>query len=189
MVAAVVALVSCSPPEAPTARRSAMNPSKAALITAKSFAKGDNTETVLAAMGEPDASREGDGGITVWNYQFSTVVFRRGNVSGWNDVSDNLRTSGAGESGENMVSMNRGSEPAGPHAIAVPSGIVGATASPGAPVISGVTSSSIQVVESYRRADGTAVPRHVRTTPDASRSNNFSTSGNINPWTRKRGYR
>lgn len=137
-------------------------------------------------MGEPDSSRDGDGGVVVWSYRFSTVVFRRGKVSGWNNVSDNLRTLGAGESGENLVRENRNIHTAGAD---VPSGIVSVTPSPGSARASGATNSSVQTVESYRRADGTVVPRHVRTMSDRSRSNNFSTQGNVNPYTSRRGYR
>lgn len=189
MIAATALLVSCSAPEVPTARQSISTALRLAPGTAKPFAKGEGFETVRAAMGEPDASQDRDGGVTIWNYQFSTVIFRRGKVFGWNNVSDNLRTSGAGESGENMVRANRGEGAGESQTIAVPGGIIGRTSFAGAPPAYGATSSSIQTVESYRRADGTVVPRHVRTTSDGSRSNNFSTQGNVNPYTSRRGYR
>lgn len=42
-------------------------------------------------------------------------------------------------------------------------------------------------VKSYTKKDGTYVFSHRRTTPDSSRMNNWSTKGNINPYTGKRG--
>lgn len=38
-------------------------------------------------------------------------------------------------------------------------------------------------VEGHYRKDGVYVPPHYRTTPDASRGNNWSSQGNINPHT------
>lgn len=43
-------------------------------------------------------------------------------------------------------------------------------------------------VKGYHRRDGTYVQPHYRTTPDRSRYNNWSTKGNVNPYTGKRGY-
>ncbi|GED32380.1 hypothetical protein P9G84_13725 [Brevibacillus centrosporus] len=42
-------------------------------------------------------------------------------------------------------------------------------------------------VDSYYRSDGTYVPGHYRTSPDDDRCNNWSASGNINPYTGERG--
>lgn len=42
-------------------------------------------------------------------------------------------------------------------------------------------------VDGYMRKDGTYVPPHYRTTPDDSRMNNWSTQGNVNPYTGERG--
>jgi hypothetical protein len=44
-------------------------------------------------------------------------------------------------------------------------------------------------VHGYTRSDGTYVQGYRRTLPDASRSNNYSSWGNINPYTGRRGSR
>lgn len=38
-------------------------------------------------------------------------------------------------------------------------------------------------VRPYTRSDGTYVPGHFQTNPDGSRANNWSSQGNINPYT------
>ena len=45
-----------------------------------------------------------------------------------------------------------------------------------------------QAVRGYFRSDGTYVAPHYRSSPDRSRSNNFSSQGNVNPYTGQRGY-
>lgn len=42
-------------------------------------------------------------------------------------------------------------------------------------------------VRPYLRSDGTYVQPHFRTTPDSSRLNNWSTRGNVNPFTGRPG--
>jgi hypothetical protein len=42
-------------------------------------------------------------------------------------------------------------------------------------------------VHSYIRKDGTYVQGYHRTTPNSSRYDNYSTKGNMNPWTGKAG--
>lgn len=42
-------------------------------------------------------------------------------------------------------------------------------------------------VNAYTKTDGTLVPSHYRTTPDQTVNNNFTTIGNINPYTGKAG--
>lgn len=153
----------------------------------KPFSRGDIFEAARAAMGEPDSLRERDAGMTIWNYGFSTVVFRHGKVSGWNNVSRNLRTWGSGETGENMVDRNGESRSEGSRSASGPAGIVGISNASG--VGSGATSPSTQRVESHYRSDGTFVPSYIRTRADIIRSNNFSAQGNVNPITGKRGYR
>ncbi|MFZ5474179.1 MAG: hypothetical protein ACOZBV_09615 [Pseudomonadota bacterium] len=44
-----------------------------------------------------------------------------------------------------------------------------------------------QYVRGHVRRDGTYVPPHYRTQPDSSRLNNYSTQGNVNPYTGQRG--
>ena len=42
-------------------------------------------------------------------------------------------------------------------------------------------------VQGYTRQDGTYVPPHHRTAPDNNRFNNYSTQGNVNPYTGQMG--
>lgn len=42
-------------------------------------------------------------------------------------------------------------------------------------------------VDGYTRRDGTYVAPHQRTNPDSSRLNNYSTEGNVNPYTGQAG--
>lgn len=42
-------------------------------------------------------------------------------------------------------------------------------------------------VKGYTKKDGTYVAPHSRTTPDKSKQNNYSTKGNMNPHTGKKG--
>ena len=44
-------------------------------------------------------------------------------------------------------------------------------------------------VSGYYRSDGTYVKPHYRSSPDSYRNNNWSTSGNTNPYTGKSGTR
>ena len=42
-------------------------------------------------------------------------------------------------------------------------------------------------VQGYQRSDGTYVQPHYRSDPDSSTANNWSTKGNVNPYTGKEG--
>ena len=44
-------------------------------------------------------------------------------------------------------------------------------------------------VNGYYKSNGTYVQGHYRSSPDSSRNNNWSTSGNTNPYTGKKGTR
>ena len=44
-------------------------------------------------------------------------------------------------------------------------------------------------VRSYFKRDGTFVPTHIRTLPNTSTWDNYSTRGNVNPYNGKKGYR
>lgn len=50
------------------------------------------------------------------------------------------------------------------------------------------TSSSTTRVRTYTTKGGSSVPTHNRTTADSSWANNWSTRGNVNPETSKKGY-
>ena len=53
----------------------------------------------------------------------------------------------------------------------------------------GVADAQAQVrVKGYTRKDGTYVAPHYRSTPNSSRYDNYSTKGNYNPYTGKKGY-
>jgi hypothetical protein len=61
--------------------------------------------------------------------------------------------------------------------------------STGSKATSGTTTSkgSETSVRGYTRKDGTYVAPHQRTTPDGTKGNNWSTKGNVNPYTGKPG--
>src|SRR4030095_5529277 len=61
--------------------------------------------------------------------------------------------------------------------------------STGSKATSGTTTSkgSETRVGGYTRKDGTYVAPHQRTTPDGTKGNNWSTKGNVNPYTGKPG--
>lgn len=44
-----------------------------------------------------------------------------------------------------------------------------------------------QHVKGYTRSDGTYVAPHIRSSPNNTQSDNYSTKGNINPYTGKQG--
>ena len=49
------------------------------------------------------------------------------------------------------------------------------------------TSGSFHYVQGYTRSDGTYVPGYYATNPNSTKLDNYSTKGNINPWTGKPG--
>ncbi len=53
--------------------------------------------------------------------------------------------------------------------------------------LSFVAEAGTTYVQPYVRSDGTYVQPHFRTTPDSSRLNNWSTRGNVNPFTGRPG--
>lgn len=56
-------------------------------------------------------------------------------------------------------------------------------------ILIGVANAASQVrVKGYTRKDGTYVAPHYRSTPNSSRYDNYSTKGNYNPYTGKKGY-
>lgn len=52
-----------------------------------------------------------------------------------------------------------------------------------------LTAYADQWVNGYLRSDGTYVQGHFRSSPDQWKFDNYSSSGNINPYTGRRGYR
>lgn len=55
-------------------------------------------------------------------------------------------------------------------------------------IFTGVTLAKDVYVEGYTRSDGTAVKGHYRSAPNSTINDNFSTEGNINPYTGKKGW-
>jgi hypothetical protein len=135
-------------------------------------------------MGRPDGERTSEG-MPLWSYGFSRVKFRDGRVAGWEDHDHNLRTRGAGDTRvtkEEPLSRpleGGGSVPAG----AIVHGVSGGSRG------SGHTNPEVQHVGGYQRSDGTQVGGYIRTRANASGSDNFSSRGNVNPFTRERGSR
>lgn len=52
-----------------------------------------------------------------------------------------------------------------------------------------VSAQSSTYVNGYYKSDGTYVQGHYKTTPDRTNTNNYSTQGNINPYTSQSGTR
>jgi hypothetical protein len=53
--------------------------------------------------------------------------------------------------------------------------------------MAGGASAKDQVVGGYTKKDGTYVAPHVQTSPNATKVDNYSTKGNVNPYTGKEG--
>ncbi len=140
---------------------------------------------VAAVMGDPDDSHEKSDGRLVWYYRGSAVTFKRGKVAEWADFSKCLKTRGRGDA--RLVSTDA-SEEGDSRGGGVPAGLVGVGSSP-ASRGSGATNPSIEYVESHSRSDGRRVQGYYRTRGDSSSTNNFSSRGNVNPMTGRRGYR
>ena len=56
-------------------------------------------------------------------------------------------------------------------------------------MIAGTSFAGDVYVRGHYRSDGTYVQPHYRTAPDSNPFNNYSSRGNINPYTGKRGYK
>lgn len=136
-------------------------------------------------MGSPDNLLEKSNGSLVWYYRSSAVSFRNGKVTEWLDFSNVLKTRGPGDA---RIASKKEEEMGEGRALYAPAGIVGA-GSLSSSRSSGATNPSIQYVDSYTRADGSSVQGHYRTRSDSSSTNNFSSRGNVNPMTGRRGYR
>lgn len=140
---------------------------------------------VAAVMGDPDDSLEKSGGEVVWYYGASAVTFRKDRVLEWVNFSENLKTRGEGEA--RLASADPARE-RGDGSLWAPAGLVGAGGTSSLRG-SGATNPSIQYVEGHARSDGRQVQGYYRTRGDTSRTNNFSSRGNVNPMTGRRGYR
>ncbi len=152
------------------------------------FLVGSTATEVKSVMGLPDDVRERDGGkMEVWTYRFSTVSFRNGRVFQWADHSKNLKARGDGDSGiAKQESLSRGLD--SDDADMSPE-LAASVSSRRQGALSGSTNPSVQYVDQHQRSDGSSVGGYFRTTPDASRTNNFTSRGNVNPRTGQRGSR
>ena len=52
-----------------------------------------------------------------------------------------------------------------------------------------ITAIAVTHVHSYSKKNGTYVMPHYRTSPNHNKYDNWSTKGNVNPYTGKKGYR
>jgi len=48
---------------------------------------------------------------------------------------------------------------------------------------------AVQHVRGYTRRNGTYVAPHYRSSPNSTKMDNYSTKGNVNPYTGKKGYK
>ena len=65
--------------------------------------------------------------------------------------------------------------------------IRGVLVASGCVFMAGVSVADTTHVPGYVKSDGTYVPPHVKTTPNSSKLDNWSTKGNVNPYTGKEG--
>ena len=152
------------------------------------FTVGSSADQVKSVMGRPDDVRAKSGGaIEIWNYKFSTVAFRGGRVTGWDDHSKVLKTRGSG--GSQLAESEQKGQGGQSDLVSVSPELAARMGARTTPPPSGATNPSVQYVEGHQRNNGSTVQGYYRTTGDASRTNNFSSSGNVNPFTRKRGSR
>jgi outer membrane protein assembly factor BamE (lipoprotein component of BamABCDE complex) len=164
------------------------------------FTFGSSREHVAAVMGTPDSVQ--DYGIRqVWTYYFSSVTFQNGAVSEWSNTNHNLKVRVPGASDGPSVSTssvmaNRATTSApvsssdyiqarGGSYTSVPTYYYPRNSASS----SGYGSTPYHSVSPYIRRNGTFVGGHYRTNSDGSFYNNWSSSGNVNPFTGKRGYK
>ncbi len=136
---------------------------------AAKFRRGDAAANVRAAMGAPDATLTRADGREVWNYKFSSVIFRGDRVAQWNDPSHVLRTEGPGETGEGLASLESKD---GPTSYSSFPGMVLVGPAATAREQRQINPNTVEV-SSYTRNDGTQVAGHIRTQGNATRSDNI----------------
>jgi hypothetical protein len=153
------------------------------------FTRGSTFEMVKSTMGSPEITQDRAADVTIWNYKFSTITFRKGRVESWNNASKNLRCAGKGEEEEELAEHSLPSKHPEGEAVNLSPELASSINGSVPSTRPGQTSSSTQKVQGYQKADGSVVSGYIRTTADSSRSNNYSTRGNVNPYTSKRGNR
>lgn len=155
---------------------------------------GSSMDEVKTIMGTPDDQRDVSyRGTVVWTYSFSSVTFRGGKVIDWVDGSRNLKAKK--RPGQDAETKERDHE-AEMRQVAKELGIedfeyTPASLSKGARSSSspsGATNPNLVRVEGYTTKSGNRVESHYRTQGDTRRTNNFSSRGNVNPYSGKRGY-
>lgn len=194
LASVAIALISCGPQ--PSSDLGRVSPTLAPRSEIAGFAKpptanpvftvGSSTTEVAAVMGSADTSREMPDGATIWSYKFSTVTFRNSRVIAWANHGGNLKTRGAGDSRKlEPEKLSRGEET---YMVDLPEDADFGRRTGGSQP-SGTPNSSLTYIGPYQRSNGTVVPGHYRTRADSSSRNNFSSSGNRNPYTGRRGSR
>jgi len=159
------------------------------------FTFGSSREEVAAVMGTPDnVSDYSFSNMQVWRYGSSSITFRNGGVTEWSNYGRNLKVRAPG-----APDIPPSTSPAS--STIPPSSSTGSATAPRAygtttrsyytpsRSYSGSGNSSYGYVSPHVRRDGTFVEGHYRTTKDSSFNNNWSSSGNVNPFTGKKGYR
>lgn len=193
-VAALAVLASCAPPQEQfRSKLFDVHSSEDRHIRAKhrsesggEFGRNSTEAEVLAVMGRPDDERTiSSSGQTVWSYKFSSVSFKNGRVVSWLNGSRNLKVRGReGDEKERIAGRPPSQESGG--GLYAPAGLQRSIPQP---ETYGATNPDLRWVDAHQRKDGTPVAGHFKTAPDSSRHNNFSSRGNRNTFTGKKGYR
>lgn len=154
--------------------------------TAGEFGRNSTEAEVLAAMGRPDDERVlASKGETVWSYKFSSVSFRNGRVVSWLNGSRNLKVRG-GEEDERERIAGRSPSQQGRGGLYAPHDLQRTIHQA---ETYGATNPNLRWVDAHQRRDGTPVAGHFKTAADSSSGNNFTSRGNRNTFTGKKGYR
>ena len=160
-----------------------------AAVGPQHFTMGSTQQEVAAVMGTPTRVQKYEySGREIWSYDFSTVTFAGGRVYEWNNFSGNLKVAYPHASPAQQHQSAGSLDPAVSARAGVDSTVSTVRATPSYYNTSS-SSTPYQSVRGYVRRDGTYVQPHHRTRSDSTSSNNWSSSGNVNPFTGKRGYK
>jgi hypothetical protein len=161
-----------------------------------SFGLGSTREEVVAVMGPPRTLQSyASLAKETWSYgQYgaSTVDFQNGLVIGWCDaervfpLNSSLPAQPSPSAYTSRVLSVQPVATTPAPAISYPSSTTPALSSYDGPSYG---SSSETYVHGYTRKDGTYVPAHYRTSANGTKFDNWSTRGNTNPHTGRRGYK
>lgn len=166
----------------------------------RTFGVGSTREEVAAILGPP-RNLDSYGAREYWRYGpygLSEVEFVNGRVVGWNNHDGNFPLHYTTSTQSYPSTTGQSHPPAISPALPQSSGTappptrypIQSYRSPPAsysPTL-GIGSTPYTSVSGYYRKDGTYVQPHYRTTPNSTRMDNWSTRGNVNPFTGKKGY-